>query len=351
MAKVAITESYLEDIADAIREKTGLSEETYTPSEMAPAIATISGSGGITPTGTINITENGTYNVTHYANANVNVENSETGTAAISVVDTADPAGGTVRTITALDISDTTATASDVASGKYFYTAAGTKTQGTASGGGGVSVDDFILKNGITSLSTDLASGTLREYLFYGSTSLQSIEMLNYAGSIPSNAFRSCIALTSVKLPKVTGTGANAFQGCTALTALAFPGITGGMGTDTIRGCTSLTAVDLNAPSTIGANFFNGNTVMTTLVLRKSSVVGLGNVNAFSSTPFASGGSGGTLYVPNDSISSYQSATNWSTIIGYTNNQIKSIESTHTDPNAPIDLTLYYVDGTAIPTS
>ena len=45
------------------------------------------------------------------------------GTAAISVVDTTDTAGGTIRTITALDISDTTAVASDVASGKYFYTA------------------------------------------------------------------------------------------------------------------------------------------------------------------------------------------------------------------------------------
>ena len=57
------------------------------------------------------------------------------------------------------------------------------------------------------------------------------------------------------------------------------------------------------------------------------------------------------LYVPNDLISSYQSASNWSTILGYANNQIKSIESTHTDPNAPIDLTLYYIDGTPIPTT
>ena len=35
------------------------------------------------------------------------------------------------------DVTDTTAAASDVASGKYFYTASGVRTQGTASGGGG----------------------------------------------------------------------------------------------------------------------------------------------------------------------------------------------------------------------
>lgn len=35
------------------------------------------------------------------------------------------------------EVSDTTAAAADVATGKYFYTADGTKTQGTSSGGGG----------------------------------------------------------------------------------------------------------------------------------------------------------------------------------------------------------------------
>lgn len=38
---------------------------------------------------------------------------------------------------TLIDLTDTTATAADVASGKYFYTNAGVRTLGTASGGGG----------------------------------------------------------------------------------------------------------------------------------------------------------------------------------------------------------------------
>lgn len=47
--------------------------------------------------------------------------------------------GGGTATFT--DVTDTTATASDVASGTYFYTAAGVRTAGTASGGGDVSTD------------------------------------------------------------------------------------------------------------------------------------------------------------------------------------------------------------------
>lgn len=59
------------------------------------------------------------------------------GGAAISVVDTLDANGGTIRTITAVDLSPTTAEAADVASGKVFFTRDGTQTTGTATGGGG----------------------------------------------------------------------------------------------------------------------------------------------------------------------------------------------------------------------
>ncbi len=45
------------------------------------------------------------------------------------------------------DVTDTTAAAADVATGKYFYTAAGVRTQGTNSGGGGTSKNVQVLQS------------------------------------------------------------------------------------------------------------------------------------------------------------------------------------------------------------
>ena len=63
--------------------------------------------------------------------------------------------GGGTATFT--DVTDTTAAAGDVASGKYFYTAAGVRTQGTSSGGGGGSGLALL---GTTSLGTISTSST-----------------------------------------------------------------------------------------------------------------------------------------------------------------------------------------------
>ena len=61
------------------------------------------------------------------------------------------------------DVTDTTAAAADVASGKYFYTASGVRTQGTNSGGGSSKNVQIVQQSNtrITATSYTKASGEI----------------------------------------------------------------------------------------------------------------------------------------------------------------------------------------------
>lgn len=160
---------------------------------------------------------------------------------------------------------------------------------------------------------------------FYGCSSLTSIN-LPLVTIVEGSAFNSCSSLPSIDLPLATSLGTGAFTSCSGLTSLVFPSVTS-VGFFAFYQCPNLTSLDFLKQISIGNMCFSGCSKLDTLILRANAVTTIPNVDIFSNTPFASGGTGGTLYVPQALISSYRSASNWSTILGYTNNKILSIES------------------------
>ncbi len=158
---------------------------------------------------------------------------------------------------------------------------------------------------------------------------------------IIASAFRDCSALASLKTYNVKTFAGYAFYG-THLQKIAFPNATD-IAIQTFCNIASgyLKELDFGTRlSRIRSSAFSNNSNFAVLVLRRNGVTTLDNTNAFNSTKFASGSTGGTLYVPQAQIANYQSATNWSTILGYTNNQILPIEGSIYETQ--------YADGTPI---
>lgn len=217
--------------------------------------------------------------------------------------------------------------------------------------GGGYTNDDFADPTKPSGAVT--SSNASDKYLLYGRKGITSLNIT--ATGVPDFFILGGTGLTSVSAPVAFWIGANAFQNCSNLLYAIFPAGKV-MFSSTFSGCSKMLAADFGGSPDSTAGFcrtsiFSACSKLNVVVLRGSTVWPLNNINVFWGTPFASGKAGGTLYVPASLISSYQSATNWSTILGYSTNSIKSIESTATDPDAPLDLTTHYADGSLIPTS
>ena len=120
--------------------------------------------------------------------------------------------------------------------------------------------------------------------------------------------------LTVYENAEVTTLRNYAFYYNTSLVRVVLPNMTGQCVTNAFRGCTKLEFFDAPCGSLQSA-CLNGCTALKTLVLRKTGTIcSMANANVLTSTPFASGGTGGTVYVPSTLIESYKTATNWSTL-------------------------------------
>lgn len=319
---------------------------------------------GSTPTGTkqISVTQNGTQteNVSGYASAqlNVAVPNSYSASDEGKVVSNgalvAQTAHADVTPTTSDQTIDTTTNNSIKVKGDANLVAGNIKkdveifgTTGSYEGGGGD-----------TTIEDALVSGTLS-----GAYENDRVTKAKIA------AFRGCTSLTSLKLPNITSVPPQCCYGCTSLTVFSAVNATSGGG-DLINGCTSLLTVALPKLNDVENNALNkSNSVqtidvlggiirgamgndssLTTLIIRKTSVSNLVVTSAFNGTPFASGGSGGTIYIPkalydhlgDGTSSDYKAQTNWATIDGYGTITWAAIEGSYYET--------HYADGTPIPT-
>lgn len=280
------------------------------------------------PSGTKNITisANGTTteDVTNYASASItaNVPNTYSASDEGKVVDNGALVSQTSDTVTANDTYDTTLINSLTVNVS----------------GGGITYDDVATKNSGDGILT-LTGSTIKAYAFreFQFTTLIAPN-LTYIGreGLSYNKF------SALFFQKLISIGQDAFIDTTPLTTIVCKGGVSSFGYGALRNLNNLVAFDMGAgtSASIASNAILSCTKLATIVIRKSSVVALANVNSLNATAFNSSRAGGTLYVPSALISSYQSASNWSTILGYANNNIVKIEGSQYEN--------YYVDGTPI---
>lgn len=339
MAKVLITEQYLTDIADAIRQKKA-SEDTYNPSEMADAIESIQ--TGITPTGTkqVSITANGTTteDVTNYANAEITVNV---------------PSGSATLVTKSITENGTYNASSDSADG---YSSVTVNVQGS---GGGYVANDWL--DSTKPVGVVESNATVVANSFYFSlanhTGITRISMPN-AEWLPGSFARACTGVTSINFPKLKSSlgGQFIFYGMTSLEYAVLPAFENDGNGQFMGNCTSLKGIDFGGDANgtihrLSQYSFSGCTKLNTIILRSTDMWALQNVNVFRSTPFASGGSGGTIYIPKalydvlgtGSTNDYKAAASWSTMDGYGTITWAQIEGSIYETQ--------YVDGSTIPTS
>lgn len=166
---------------------------------------------------------------------------------------------------------------------------------------------------------------------------------------LKNQAFRNCTNITEISLPNCTTLeGTMTFNGV-PLTVLNLPNLTtvGTTGSPANRNFAGIKVKEIYLPNletiiasasmfrdnkqtevirlpklsgqSLSAYEFSGDSNLRTLILGGSVLNTLANTNAFTQTPIASGA--GYIYVPDELVETYKTATNWSTFA----NQIKPI--------------------------
>ncbi len=179
-------------------------------------------------------------------------------------------------------------------------------------GGGGKPVSDALALIEGTITSADYPKATkIRANAFCECSSLTSVNFPEVT-TIDDYSFAAC-PLTSLNFPKVTSLGEEVFAETLVkeIYQSDFPSLTK-IDDQAFKGMTELARVDFSNITSIGEKAFNKCSSLMTLILRNSKVVTLeGEEEWFADTPIEAGT--GYIYVPDDLVENYKTATNWST--------------------------------------
>lgn len=287
--------------------KTLLTEAKYLEDDVTITYARPSAPSG---TKNISITANGqtTEDVTNYASAQItaNVPNTYSAGDEGKVVSNGALVAQGSDTVTQNDTYDTTLISSLTVN---------------VSGGGGASVADVLQGDFPSGAVSFKATKNIPGRGVSGRSAMTSLEIDltdNYAlngRAIENNSNMTLLVLTFPTSGSNTSNSDYCITANSKLKTLICRGRVYNFGQSGVRANSLLEVVDIEnidgSPTLFGNNCFYGNNNFKTLIIRDTS-----NVAKISSTTFTGSGlvSSGVVYVPSALISSYQTASNWSSL-------------------------------------
>lgn len=173
--------------------------------------------------------------------------------------------------------------------------------------------------------ATFLKASSIYNSAFMGCQKLEELN-LPMASKMNDYACYGCSILHSVNVPYVFSPGATTFQNCYSLSCWVHD--SKGIYTGCFAGCINLSIVDCGPRlQETRPTMWQDCSKLSTIIMRRDfAIVALSASNALNKTPFWSTGTGGVLYVPQSLVSAYLSATNWSPVLAYENNEVRAIE-------------------------
>ena len=174
-----------------------------------------------------------------------------------------------------------------------------------------------IAPAGLTEYTIPNSVTTIGDYAFEGCDSLTSVTIPDSVTTIGNSAFYDCSSLTSVTIgDSVTIIEDCAFEECSSLTSVTIPDSVTTIGDSAFNSCSSLTSVTIGDSVTSIGNYAFEYCSSLTSVYCEAVTPPTGGYNMFYSIA-----SSGKIYVPQESVEAYKSATGWSKyafgIVGY----------------------------------